>query len=72
MRDEHAEANEVAEQFCFDARCPKCNLLARQHADFDTLEIELESDEFRLYCIRCDHYWKPSPAGKLNILKRLP
>ena len=39
----------MAEQFCFDARCPKCNLLARQHADFDTLEIELESDEFRLY-----------------------
>jgi len=25
-----------------------------------------------LYCIRCDYYWKPSPTGKLNILKNLP
>jgi hypothetical protein len=47
----------VAEQFSFDSRCPKCNLLAHQQADADTLKSDLESDEFRLYCIRCDHYW---------------
>jgi len=44
----------VAEQFSFDSRCPKCNLLAHQQADADTLKTDLESDEFRLYCIRCD------------------
>jgi hypothetical protein len=62
----------VAEQFTFVSRCPKCNLLAHQQADADTLKTDLESDEFRLYCIRCDHYWKPSPTGNLNILKNLP
>lgn len=64
--------DEVAEQFSFDSRCPKCNLLAHQQAEADTLKTDLESDEFRLYCIRCDYYWKPSPTGKLNILKNLP
>jgi len=44
----------VAEPFSFDSRCPKCNLLAHQQADADTLKTDLESDEFRLYCIRCD------------------
>jgi hypothetical protein len=64
--------DEVAEQFGFDSRCPKCNLLAHQQAEADTLKTDLESDEFRLYCIRCDYYSKPSPTGKLNILKNLP
>jgi hypothetical protein len=62
----------VAEQFSFDSRFPKCNLLAHQQAEADTLKTDLESDEFRLYCIRCAYYWKPSPIGKLNILKNLP
>jgi hypothetical protein len=62
----------VAEQFSFASRCPKRNLPAPQVTDADTLKTDLESDEFRLYCIRCDYYWKPSPTGKLNILKNLP
>ena len=63
---------EVAGQFSFDSRCPMCNLLAHQQAAADTLKTDLERDEFRLCCIRCDHHWKPSPTGKLNILKNLP
>ena len=63
---------EVAGQFSFDSRGPKCNLLAHLQADADTLKTDLESNEFRLCCIRCDHYSKPGPAGKLNILKKLP
>jgi ferredoxin len=62
----------VAGQLSFDSRCPKYNLLAHQQADAATLKTDLESDEFRLYCIRCDYCWKPSPTGKLNILKGLP
>jgi hypothetical protein len=67
-----AGVDELAEQFSFDSRCPKCNLLAHQQAEADTLKTDLESDELRLYCIRCDYHWKPSPTGKLNILKNLP
>jgi hypothetical protein len=62
----------VPEQFSFDSHCPKCNLLAHHEVEADTLKTDLESDEFRLYCIRCDYYWKPSPTRKLNILKNLP
>jgi hypothetical protein len=64
--------DEVAEQFSFESRCPKRNLLAHQQAEAETLKTDMESDEFRLYCIRCDYYWKSSPTGKLNILKNLP
>ena len=62
----------MAGQFSFVSNCPKCNVLARQETDADTLKTDLESDEFRLYCIRYDHYWKPSRTGKLNILKSVP
>ena len=62
----------MAAQLSFDSRRPKCNLLAHQQADADTLKSDLESDEFRLYCIRCDDDWKPTHTGKLNILKNLP
>ena len=51
----------MAGQFSFDSRCPKCNLLALQQADADTLKTDLESDEFRFYCIRCDHFGSPVP-----------
>jgi hypothetical protein len=61
----------MAEQFQFVSRCPKCNLLADQPAGADTLKSDLDSEEFKLNCARCDHYWKPSPTGKLNILKNL-
>jgi hypothetical protein len=72
IRDEHGGVSEVARQISFDSRCPKCNLLAHQQADADTLKTDLESDDFRLYFIRCDHYSKPSPTRMLNILKSLP
>jgi hypothetical protein len=65
--------DEVAEQFSFDSRCPKCNLLAHQQSDADTLKADLESDEFRLYVyplrplLEAQSHWKTQYPQKPSL-----
>lgn len=57
----------MGKMLSFASPCPKCKKLAHQQYETDELKRLLEQDEVNLYCITCDHFWKPNPSEKSNI-----
>jgi hypothetical protein len=53
------------------SKCPNCGKPTSHTLQTDELATLLDTDELKLYCIQCDHHWKPGSEERSNLARWL-